>query len=399
MIKRLGSFYFLSAFVTTYVVLLLAYPSFLSISHFEADIFFNQNSYLSLITRFFCSIFGQDDFGLRIFFILLHFINVVLFYLLSKTILKKQEDINLSVIVFCLLPAANLSALLVGKSGIIIFGTILFVLLYKYKRRFAAFAFLGVLSFTDGAFAVLFLALIFYAISQKDNFLIALSVVLFGVSMGFFGFDDGGKPRGYLLDTVGVYALIFSPLLFFYFVFSLYKTPTNDRSIEWYISFWALIFSLILSLRQRIYLHDFAPFVVIAIPFMVRIFFSSYRVRIRKNKKLYDIGFWAVFLFLSLFFVASFANRPLYMFAKQPHKHFAYNYQIAKELADSLKSMGVTSCDTQDPEMALRLKFYGINHGIEYVLTKKPMPNCKKVSIIYSGAEVAVYYVTKINVL
>jgi hypothetical protein len=49
--------------------------------------------------------------------------------------------------------------------------------------------------------------------------------------------------------------------------------------------------------------------------------------------------------------------------------------------------------------MALRLKFYGINHGNEYTLTKKPTPNGKKVSIVYSEVEVAVYYVTKVNVL
>lgn len=399
MIKRLGSFYFLSVFLTAYAVLLLVYPAFLSISHFEADIFFNQNNYISFLAKFFCSVFGQNDYGLRIFFILLHFINVVLFYLLSKTILKKDDEINLSVIIFCLLPAANLSALLVGKSGVIIFGTLLFVLLYKYGFRFASFALLGILSFTDGAFAVLFLALIFYAVSQKDNFLIAISVTLFGISMSFFGFDDGGKPRGYLLDTVGVYALIFSPLLFFYFVFSLYKTQKADRSIEWYISFWALIFSLILSLRQKIHLPDFAPFVVIAVPFMVRIFFSSYKVRIKKNKKLYDVGFWAIFSFLSLFFIASFANRPLYQFVQKPEKHFAYNYQIAKELSEQLKSMGIDRCNTTDAETGLRLRFYGINQGGSIMVTKKPLQNSKKVSIVYSGVEVAVYYVTKINVL
>jgi hypothetical protein len=70
---------------------------------------------------------------------------------------------------------------------------------------------------------------------------------------------------------------------------------------------------------------------------------------------------------------------------------------VAKELADELKKIGATECLVQDREMALRLQFYGINEGSEYLVGQKPLKNSKKVSIVYSGVEVASYYVTKVN--
>jgi hypothetical protein len=215
--------------------------------------------------------------------------------------------------------------------------------------------------------------------------------------MTIFGFDTGGKPQSFFLDTLGIYLLIFSPFLFFYFVFAIYKIKPEDRPIGWYISFWALVFSLILSFRQKIMLYDFAPFVVLAIPFMVRTFFASYRIRIGKNKRVYKIGFIVLVSSLFLSFLISFFNRPLYMLIDDKSKHFAYKYHVAKELALKLKSIGATECTVLDQEMALRLRFYGINRGSDYIVGQKPLKNSKKVSIVYSNSKVADFYVTKVN--
>jgi len=144
-------------------------------------------------------------------------------------------------------------------------------------------------------------------------------------------------------------------------------------------------------------LYDFAPFVVLAIPFMVRNFFASYRVRIGANKGVYSVGFGILAFSLAFFFVLAFFNHPLYAVLELPKKHFAYNYQIAKELSLELKKLGVSECDTTDKEMALRLKFYGIKSGKEYLLSEEPHKNSKKVSIVYSGNIVGTYYVTKVN--
>jgi len=380
-----------------YAIFILIYPHYLSISYFEAIIFYQDNGYLGIISRFFCSIFGQNDFGLRIFFISIYFCSLGLFYRVSLEVVRLKSDARLATIIFCLLPASNLSALLIMKSVVVIFLTLSFIYLYRRGNIFLSAAVLIISSMLDGAFAILFLSLIFFAIHKKDNFLIVLNIILFGISMGVFGFDTGGLPKGYFLDTLGVYMLIFSPFIFLYFVFAIYKTDRVDRPIGWYISFWALLFSLLLSFRQKIMLYDFAPFVILAIPFMVKTFFASYRIRIGANKKVYEFGFAALFASLVVTFCLSFANHPLYSLLENKNRHFAYNYQVAKELADELKNIGATECLVQDREMALRLQFYGINEGSEYLVGQKPLKNSKKVSIVYSGVEVASYYVTKVN--
>ena len=77
--------------------------------------------------------------------------------------------------------------------------------------------------------------------------------------------------------------------------------------------------------------------VVLALPIMLKSFFSSYRVRIGRNKRVYAAGFAAVLSSLIAFFVASYANRLFYMFPNYKENHFAYKYQAAKELAGELK--------------------------------------------------------------
>lgn len=397
MVRLFYSKNFFLAFLLCYTLLIALYPHYLSISYFEASIFYYDKGYLGVIARFFCSLFGQNDFALRAFFITLHFASLFLFYSISKKVVKQEGDARVALIVFCLLPASSLSALLVMKSSVVVFATLVFIYLHSSSKTLLSFLSLTLFAMLDGAFAILFLSLIFYGVSKKNNALIVLNILLFGVSMSIFGFNDGGVPKSYFLDTLGVYMLIFSPLLFLYFVFSLYKRTEDKRSLGWYISFWALIFSLLLSFRQKIMLYDFAPFVVLAIPFMVRNFFASYRVRIGANKGAYSVGFGILAFSLAFFFVLAFFNHPLYAALELPKKHFAYNYQIAKELSLELKKLGVSECDTTDKEMALRLKFYGIKSGKEYLLSEEPHKNSKKVSIVYSGNIVGTYYVTKVN--
>ena len=146
-------------------------------------------------------------------------------------------------------------------------------------------------------------------------------------------------------------------------------------------------------------LYDFAPFVVLALPIMLKSFFSSYRVRIGRNKRVYAAGFAAVLSSLIAFFVASYANRLFYMFPNYKENHFAYKYQAAKELAGELKKIGVSSCVSDNDELMLRLKFYGIERGGSWILSEKPQSGSKKVSIVYSKSVVKSYYVTKVNTI
>ena len=136
--------------------------------------------------------------------------------------------------------------------------------------------------------------------------------------------------------------------------------------------------SLILSLRQKLLLEDFAVFVVIAIPLMVKVFFNSYRVRLPQHRKYHNMAFGIVFIFLSLNLAVSYFNKPLYLIIKNPEKHLAYKYHIVKDLAKILKYKNIKNINIKDEKLRLRLKFYGIQSGGMYKLAHS---NFKKLTL------------------
>jgi len=388
----------LSIAVLADTILLFLYTSQLSIGYDEARFVFDRTGIAGNLAALFCEVFGMSDLAARAPFVLLHAASLFLLYDVSSTILKKESDRLISVMLFMLLPSANISALLVNKSGIIIALTLLFLSVLKRGYLRTSFVLLGCFSLLDNAFAVLFLALIFYGMSKDDKRLIVLNLVLFAINMYLFGFDNGGKPKSAFLDTFGVYLAIFSPLIFFYFVYSLYKSFIyGPREALFYISFWALIFSLIVSIRQKIHFEDFAPFAVIAVIFMVKVFFSSYRVRLRVHRRGYKTLGYTLLLSLVLSCTALFASKLFYPFISDPKKNFAYDYHVARELADKLKRVGVDSIVCDDKELSLRLKFYGIGDNGERYLSARAAESGQKVSISYINTNIATFYVTKLN--
>ncbi|HEC1793345.1 TPA: hypothetical protein R1734_001702, partial [Campylobacter lari] len=83
-------------------------------------------------------------------------------------------------------------------------------------------------------------------------------------------------------------------------------------------------------------------------------------------------------------------NQSFYYLLKDPKKHFAYDYHIAKELSLKLKQRNFTHIFTKDKELALRLKFYGISKG------KLELHSSKKASKIYvSLGKHKIYYYIK----
>lgn len=374
------------------------YTNELSISYREAKIYFlSDDRLLYYLTHTFTSIFGQNDFGLRSPFIFLHTINLILIYNLSKYILNSDRDRFLSLLIYAMLPGVNSSALILSEANIIIFLTLLFA--YSFlKSRYLSYLVLTLLLFIDNSFAILFLALFFYSIYKRDKLLSLYSFTLFSISMYIFGFDSGGKPKGYFLDTLGLYSAIFSPFVFLYFFYSIYRILIKEEKILlWFISFSALAFSLILSFRQKMNIEDFAPFIVIATPLMVKVFLSSYKVRVREFRKNYHYLFIFLTFTLSLNFVLMFYNRPLYYFFDK-ERHFAYKFHVAKELASELKRVKVNQIDFEDKKLALRLKFYDISEGKSYKLTKRKVDDSSiKVSIFHTNQKFDNFYVTKIH--
>lgn len=338
----------------------------LSINYYEAQIFFNEKGLIHNLINLSCKIFGQNDYALRVPFIVIHVLSTILIYLVGKPHLKRKIDRVSSVLIFVLLPGTISAALLVNGASFIIFFTLLFLFFYQKEKKYAAYIVLCVALFVDAGFVILYFLLFFYAIAKRDNILLIVSLFLFTVSLYFFGYEVSGKPKNFFLDTFGVYAAIFSPFVFLYFIYTQYRILIKKKkTLLWWISFGAFMCSILLSFRQRIPIEDFAPYLIISTPLLVRTFFSSYRVRLPDNRRVHKI--FLSFVVVSLIFSTFLAlfNQTIYSFFENPKKHFAYTYHVAKELSDELKKNKETALYVEDSRLALRLKFYGIDSGHE----------------------------------
>ncbi len=379
-----------------HTILLFYLANDFSISYKEAVIFFEQtNGLLHVITNFSISIFGQNDFALRIPFILFYIASSVLLYLLTQKYFKQKIDRLISIAIFMMLPGVNSAALLVNESIIVVFFTLLYLYIYRIKNK-ECYLLLFSFIFIDNSFAILFLALFFRALAKKDNILIVVSLLFFGISMGMYGFDIGGKPKGYFIDTFGVYSSIFSPLVFLYFFYAIYRKGIKDnyKDMLWYISVTALVLSFLFSLRQKIAIEDFAPFVVIGIPVMVKLFMHSLRVRLSRFRKIHYSFALIASSVLLLNFLVLFFNKSLYLFLENPKKHFAYKHHVAKELVQKLKGLGIDSIKMYDDQLQLRLRFYNIRTSSNRILYSSFIENATHtIPIEYNGKTIDTYYV------
>jgi len=114
----------IDAFVLLYEV------STLSITAHEADVLFHANSFVHYLTQFSVTVFGHNDYALRMPMIFFHLLSVLLLYQVSKPYVKRNSDRLWLVFVYILLPGVMSAELLVNSAGIMIFA--LFFLIYLY---------------------------------------------------------------------------------------------------------------------------------------------------------------------------------------------------------------------------------------------------------------------------
>ena len=407
MILSKHNLFFIILLILDFVLLLFTADDF-SISYHEALNYFqghiwssNNHTIISidnfnllyLLTHLSTSLFGQNDIALRLPFILFYIGSLIVSYLLTKDYFKNDNDRLLSIMIFMLLPGVNSAALLVNEAIIVIFFSLLYLYLFKITQK-ENYWLLIICLFIDNSFAIMYLGLFFYSLKKRDNILLIVSLILFGISMQIYGFDTGGRPKGHFLDTFGAYASIFSPIIFLYFFYAIYRiTIKGEKDLYWYISFTAFAFSLLLSIRQKILIEDFAPFVVIAIPLMVKLFMHTFRVRIPQfRKKHYAFAIFSIFILFVNFLIFIF-NKPLYLVLENPNKHFASNYHIVKELATKLKEKNIDKILCANYKLQTRLKYYGIGKDDNIYLSEHTYPKAQKISITYMGKIIKNYYI------
>jgi hypothetical protein len=395
--KTKYDYYFYTILSFLVVVLILKANLSLSISYKEALNVFVNNSLLTLITNLSIYFFGQNDIALRLPFILFYAFSVILMYKITDNYFRYEKDRFISILIFMILPGVLSASLLVNSAIIVIFFTLLYVYVFQKFNKHSYFLLVFYL-FIDNSFAILYMAIFLYSLKNQDKKLTYVSIVLFILSMYIYGFATDGKPRGFLVDTFAVYATVFSPVLFLYFVYAIYRAGIKkDFTLSWYISVTAFALSIIFSLRQRIYIEDFAPYVVVSLPLMLKTFLHSYRVRLKEFRKFYNILAITIVGMLMLNVIITFVNKPLYLFLPNPTKHFVYKYHFAKEIAEELKKRKINNIYLEDKELLLRLRFYNISEGEEYFASLKPFHNYdERITINYYGINMISIYLKKL---
>lgn len=380
-------------------LILFSQTTQLSISYEEAKILYGDPSFLQFLSKISLFLFGWSDFGLRFMMIILHILSVILLYDISKEYVKTQRNRLLLLLVFILLPGVASSAVMLNSAGLIIFGLLLYLYLSKRVGPLALHALLLLYAIISPGFVYLFLSLGIYAFYKKEYLPTLYLLTLYFFSSYIYGFDASGSPSGHFLDTLGVYSAIFTPIIFVYLVYTLYRRFLTDKvDLLWYISATGFLFSLLLSFRQSILFEHFAPYLIVALPLAAQTFIYSYNVRLKEHRKAYKTAFILSFVFLTLNSLAVFFNKELYYFVENPKKHFAYDFHVAKELASSLQEQGIY-CVSTDLKMQLRLAFYGIHkcekRSLRELNIDRYEPN--SVTISYRNTPLYVYSVTKVN--
>lgn len=385
--------------IDAFVLFLLT--SEISISYNEALLLNNQNvSILQFLINTSIYLLGKNDFALRLPMIMMHLVSLFLLYEISKHYLSRKRDRIWLVMFYILLPGVISSALVVNSAGLVIVTLLLLIYLHDKISDLMLLLITLPLLFVDISFVSLYLGLGLYYFHNNKKSYSFVSLLTFFYAAYYYRPEVYGVPKGHFLDTIGIYSTIFTPIIFIFIFYTLYRRfLTDNKDLIFYLSSVALIISLLLSFRQRISVEHFAPYLIVALPLAAQTFSTSYRVRLKMFRKRYKAIFILSIVLLLLNSLVVLFNKELYMIIDNPKKHFAYKSHIAKELSLELKKKGIY-CVQTDEEMALRLEFYGINYCSQNILHDNSTHLIQKVdnvTISYNTIEVYSGYVTKLN--
>ncbi len=380
-------------------IILFFLTSEISISYYEAELLYGDASFLQTVVKISLLLFGQNDFALRLPMILLHLLSILLLSEIAKKYIPSAKNRLWLILLFVLLPGVVSSSLIVNSAGVLIFGVLFFVYVYEKFPSKYRYLLLPIYAVIDAGFIYLFLGLIVYYVLKKEKYQFLYTFSIFLLSIYIFGFEAHGKPSGHFLDAIGAYAAVFSPIIFVYLFYSLYRRYLTDKlDLAWYLASSALLVSLILSFRQKVSIEYFAPYLMLGLPLAAQTFVSSYRVRLKMYRRGYKAIFTISLVLLVLNTLVVLFNKEIYLVLENPKKHFAYDMHIAKELSNKLKAKDIY-CVKTDRKTTIRLKFYGISACNENILVKNNFKSKKDsdVTISYKNRVLYSANVTKIN--
>lgn len=392
---------FLIGIIFLYSAFLTMIASTLSVTEYEAKIYFNIDpSILYYPLHISTAWFGQNDIAIRLPMIVFHILSALLFFQISKVYLPKKRDQIWNMFVFILLPGVVLSSMLIHIAGLILFLLLLFIFLYQKDRR-VTWILLPLYIFIDYSFFVLAFGLFLLHTNKKEYALALYSFINFIVAFYLGDVYIFQIPKNSISDTFLYLNLLISPVLFVYFLYIiLFRIPTRgEKDILWAISLSALSFTFILSIRQKVAIEYFEPYVIIALPLLFRQFMHSFRVRIKQHRQHLNVLF--IFMIGALFInsIAIFFSKNILLLVDSPRTNFIYKHYFISELAQVLKNKHIDALYTQDRVLQLRLKFYGIAEDKRVTLIEDgTCAKENKVTISYRNNYITHYCVTKENI-
>ncbi|NPA55861.1 MAG: hypothetical protein GXO40_05810 [Epsilonproteobacteria bacterium] len=366
-------------YFVAYYLVLLYYAYYMDVGTVEIKYLLEHR----LLFLFETSLSVYNNLLFRLPSLVLSALSLLLYYQIAKKYLS-SKDAALAIVIFSLMPGFIIASLLCNKSIYLIFLVILFIWSFLYYR-FAAYVLLLLYTVVNYSFIFLYLSLFFYAVYKKDARFMAYSIILFAINANYFNYDIAGHPRGYFVELLLVYLAIFSPFVFIYFLYSLIKT--QQKSLLWFISFVSLGLSILLSFRQQIKIDDFAPFVIVYVVFMVRVFLYNYRIRLKIFRSSYRMLFG--FLLGSLLVFDMFILSSPYVLHENIVTQFRYTNRIYKYL----KTHNIDSVYCNDELFCKKLYFYGLKKGRKYYLLLDEKH--KKVSIFHNQKKISQFFFSK----
>ncbi len=350
-------YFYLFLFIYNISLLYLIYTT--PITPHEAYTLYNGTDLVGFLIRL--SSDGINFWTLRTPFYLFGILNIYLYYQLSKEYFSKQNDIYLSTSFFLILPGIITSIVLANIAVVIISLVLIFLLSYKRGYLLIQILMMILILIIHKSSIIFFISIFIYSIFEKKSFLMSISFIFLTLSILMGGLEIGGKPSGHFIEIFGLYSAVFSPLVFIFFFYSMYRILIREsKDILWYLSFSSLVFSLILSIRQKIEITDFAPYVLISIALMLNIYLNSLRVRIYEHQKGYKLGFIFVVSTLIISSVTIILHQNIFNILNDNRKHFAYSVYKPYWLSTQLKEQNIFCYDTNSIKQESQFLYYGL---------------------------------------
>jgi hypothetical protein len=350
------------SFLLIYTIALVYLASVIPIGSHEATLYYSDTKILYYLTHLFNGVFGNSlDF--RFPFVLFGIINIPLFFIMSRLYFSEKEESYLSTMVFALLPGIITSAILVNIAVVVITFVLGFIIFYEKKKLFWQGVTMGALLLIHDASVIFYISLAIYSAFRRDKALFAIAIILTAISLLYFnGLTIKGRPKGEFLELFGLYIALFSPFVFLYFFYAIYRIWLREKKdILWHISFTSFVLSILLSLRQQVNMTDFAPYVIVSVVLMLVTYQKTLKIRLPQFQKWYKRGFILVMISLLLSSSVILFHKSFFYFLDDKRKHFAYDFYEPYWKVKELKEIEQDCYTARNKKVQYQFKYYGVD--------------------------------------